>query len=318
MRVDGAKCLVLGGGGFIGTNLCVGLTKAGAAVEVFGRRPFYQLPFTNTRWHEAEFSDASQLTEAVAGKDFVFHLLGGSVPAQSNSDPAGDVESSLLPSLQLMNICRAAQVKRIIFSSSGGTVYGVTDAQPILETSPTEPITAYGVNKLAVEKYLSLYRRLYGLDSVVLRISNPYGPYQYGRRPQGVVGTLLAKALTGEMIEIWGDGSVVRDFLHVDDAVAAMIAAASYEGGERLFNVGSGQGRSMRDVVESIRRELTLDAERICYRPGRETDVPVNILNINLIKRTIGWTPKIDWATGLAATVKWMKEEQWHEGTGKK
>ncbi len=307
MRLDGAKCLVLGGGGFIGTNLCVGLATAGASVEAFGRRPLFDFPAADIPWHEAEFRDAGRLAEAVEGKDYVFHLLGGSVPAQSNSDPAGDVEASLLPSLQLMSICRAAGVKRIIFASSGGTVYGITDARPISETSPTEPITAYGVNKLAVEKYLSLYRRLYGLDSVVLRISNPYGPYQYARRPQGIVGTLLTRALAGETIEVWGDGSVIRDFLHVDDVVSAMLVAASYTGPERLFNVGSGQGRSMRDVAESIRTALHLNSNRVRYRPGRVTDVPANILDIDLIARTIGWTPQIEWEAGLAATVTWMK-----------
>ena len=310
MKLEGSKCLVLGGGGFIGTNLCVGLFQAGASVEAYGRRPFADFPLPAIPWHEAEFCDVPRLTKAVAGRDYVFHLLGGSVPAQSNYDPAGDVEASLLPSLQLMNICRAAGVRRILFASSGGTVYGVTDGQPIAEATATEPITAYGVNKLAVEKYLSLYRRLYGLDSVVLRISNPYGPYQYGRRPQGIVGTLLARALTGETMEVWGDGSVIRDFLHVDDLIAAMLAAISYSGPERLFNVGSGEGRSMRSVVTSISTALALSTDRISYQPGRETDVPSNILNVDLIARTMGWTPKIKWETGLSTTVEWMKQRR--------
>ena len=308
MRLDGAKCLILGCGGFIGTNLSVGLAQAGASVEAYGRRPINHFPLPDIPWHEAEFCDTSRLTKAIRGMVYVFHLLGRSVPAQSNSDPAADVRASLLPSLQLMDICRAAGVRRLLFASSGGTVYGVTDSQPIVETCATEPITAYGVNKLAIEKYLSLYRRLYGLDSVVLRIANPYGPYQYARRPQGVVGTFLAKALSGQIMEIWGDGSVVRDFLHVDDVVSSMLAAVSYTGPERLFNVGSGEGRSMREVVTSIATALSLPASRISYRPGRQTDVPVNILNIELIARTLGWKPKIDWETGLAETLEWMKQ----------
>ncbi len=305
MTVAGKRCLVLGGGGFIGAHLCRHLVEAGADVAAFGHLPRYAPP--SVQWHEAEFADVPALRRALAGRQRLFHLLGGSIPAQSNADPVGDVEASLVPTLRLIDACRAAGVERLIFASSGGTVYGVTDAAPVREDAPTDPITAYGVNKLLVEKYLGLYRHLYGFDSVVLRISNPYGPMQTGHRDQGVVGALIRRALSGDAIEIWGEGDILRDFIHVDDVVRAMVEAAEYDGRFRLFNVGSGVGRSVRSVAEAVVRATGADPGSIRYLSGRAADVPTNILDVARIGRELGWTPRIGWEKGLADTVAWAR-----------
>lgn len=311
LSIAGARCVVLGAGGFLGINLCRSLLAAGAQVTGFGRRPHNPdaLPH-DLAWHDADFADAARIADAVAGQDLVYHLLGGSVPAQSNNDPAADVVGSLLPSLRLMEACRAGHVGRLVFASSGGTIYGPTPvATPLPETAPTQPITAYGINKLAVEKYLGLFRHLHGFDAIALRIANPYGPFQHHRRAQGVVGTALAHGLAGEPIEIWGDGLVVRDYLHVDDVAAAMVAAGSYRGKEWVFNVGSGEGRSVRAVVDDVCALLGLAPERVIHRPGRAVDVPFNVLDSSLIAREMGWTPAIGWQAGLAATAQWMREQ---------
>lgn len=310
MSLASARCLVLGAGGFLGINLCRALLAEGAEVTGYGRFPhdFGALPDT-LAWHDAEFDDPVRLAMASMGQDFVFHLLGGSVPAQSNRQPAGDVLGSLLPSVRLIEACHLAGIKRLVFASSGGTVYGPTPPSPVDEQAPTNPITAYGINKLAVEKYLGLFRHMGQLDPVVLRIANPYGPFQHRRRAQGVVGTALASALAGKPIEIWGDGQVVRDYIHVDDVVAAMIAAAGYRGDHWVFNVGSGEGRSVRAVVEDVCALADLTTDRIVYRPGRVADVPCNILDIGLAGSEMGWAPRIGWRAGLAATAEWLRGE---------
>lgn len=304
MSIAGARCAVLGAGGFIGTNLCMGLAAAGASVVGFGRRSPWPIP---TPWVEGEFGDEARVAEAVRGTDIVFHLLGGSVPAESNRDPVADVQGSLIPSVRLIEQCRALGVGRLIFASSGGTVYGVTGPDPVDEAHPTDPITAYGINKLAVEKYLALFRHLHGFDSLVLRIANPYGPYQHARRPQGVVGLMLARALAGETLEIWGDGSVVRDMIYVDDVVAGMIAAAVYQGRERVFNIGSGEGRTTRSIAEDVCAATGTSVLRIVHRPGRAADVPVNILSPARMAVEMGWRPCIGWREGVVDTVAWLR-----------
>lgn len=311
MTLAGARCLVLGAGGFLGMNLTRALLDQGADVTGYGRRPHDPTALPDTMaWHDAEFDDPIRLTMAVTGQDIVFHLLGGSVPAQSNRQPAADVLGSLLPSVRLIEACQVAGVRRLVFASSGGTLYGPTAAYPVDEGAPTSPISAYGINKLAVEKYLGLFRHQGTLDPVALRIANPYGPFQHGRRAQGIVGTALTSALAGAAIEIWGDGAIVRDYLHVVDVAAAMIAAATYRGSHWVFNVGSGEGRSVQTVVEDVRALTGLPSDSIIHRPGRAVDVPYNVLDTGLIAREMGWAPRIGWQEGLAATAEWLRERK--------
>src|SRR5262249_41635234 len=157
----------------------------------------------------------------------------------ANRNMAEDVRKSVIPSLALLDIARKRGVKRIVFVSSGGTVYGAAKEIPTPETAPTDPITAYGIGKLMIEKYLALHERLHGLSFRVLRVANPFGPFQQSDKGQGLIAALLARALRGEPIEIWGDGSVVRDYVFVEDVIDALQAAARDESAERIFNIGS-------------------------------------------------------------------------------
>ena len=309
MIAPGTRCAVLGAGGFIGTNLCLALVRMGAQVTAIGRRPSsWPEPLRAVLWHEADFGDAAAMAAAVLEQEVVFHLLGGSVPFQSNDDPVGDIQSSLIPSVRLIESCAANTNTRIVFLSSGGTVYGPSEQVPLTENSATNPITAYGINKLAVEKYLGLFRHLHGLDSIVLRLTNPYGPYQHRRRAQGIIGTVLSKALAGDQIEIWGDGSIVRDYVFIDDVVSAMLASATYQGSQRLLNIGSGQGRSVRDVVEDVCALTGTPTSRVVYRPNHPTDVPYNVLDCTLARNEMGWEATTDWLSGLRATARWLQE----------
>lgn len=309
MTVSGLRCAVLGAGGFIGTNLCLALQREGAIVLGVGRPPQdHAESLAAISWHAAEFNDSRGIAQAVANQDVVFHLLGGSLPVESNENPIGDVLTSLIPSLALIEMCRNAAVGRLVFASSGGTVYGPSSAVPVNENAPTDPITAYGINKLAIEKYLRLFNHLHGFDAITLRISNPYGPFQHRRRPQGLVGAVLGRALTGEQIEIWGNGSIIRDYIHIDDVVAAMVAAATYSGPIRLFNVGSGEARSVRGVVESICELTSVPSSRVTYYPSRPADLPFSVLDCELLQVETSWRPRVDWKQGLASTAAWMRE----------
>ena len=155
--------------------------------------------------------------------------------------------------------------------------------------------------------HLGLQAHRHGLRSVVLRTANPYGPYQRPDRGQGVIAALIARRLAGRPVEIWGDGQVIRDFLHVDDVVEAMLHAAAYDGPHRVLNVGSGIGRSILEVVASVDDVLGMKGAEILYRHGRAVDVPANVLDVSLIRREFGWTARTDWLQGLRRTADWLR-----------
>jgi UDP-glucose 4-epimerase len=207
----------------------------------------------------------------------------------------------------MLEICRVSGIRKIVFVSSGGTVYGLPQTVPILESASTEPICAYGISKLAVEKYLHLYRRLHDLDYAVLRVANPFGAYQRPDRRQGVIAAMIHRILQNQPVEIWGDGRVVRDFIYIEDVVKALIDVVGYCGSYRVFNVGSGVGRSILDVVADI--AVVLGRPRIVpvYKPGRVTDVPVNILDISLIQKELSWAPATEWLEALSETARWLQ-----------
>ena len=307
MSLLGTRWIVLGAGGFIGTNLCLALRHGGATIRAVGRRPTYwPASLADVTWYEADFADATAMTAAIARDDIVVHLLGGSAPAESNASPIADVQASLLPSLRLIDSCSAADVKRMVFLSSGGTVYGPSREERLSEDDPTNPISAYGINKLAVEKYLGLYRHLHDLNATVLRVANPYGPFQR-RMAQGVVGAALYKVLVGKPIEIWGDGSVVRDYLHIDDVVAAILLAANHRGSNSVFNIGSGEGRSIKEVVADVCAVTGTPLTSVNYCPGRLADVPRNVLDCSRAADDLGWRPRVAWMDGLRSTATWMR-----------
>ena len=253
------------------------------------------------------FEDAGALAAALRGQEVVFHLISSSLPERSNHDPADDIAREVIPTIQLLSLCRKAEVRRVVFASSGGTVYGVARQVPTPETAPTLPISAYGINKLTVERYLGLFHYLYGLEYQVLRVANPYGPGQSPYKRQGIIAVMLHRALMGGTIEIWGAGNVVRDFVHVDDVAAAFVAAASYDGPHRVMNVGSGQGRTLNQVAADVARVLELPNLSVVHRSARAVDVPTSVLDTSLIRQETACEPKVPWLNGLAGTAAWMR-----------
>ena len=309
--LQGKHCLVLGAGGFIGKALCERLCENGARVHGLVRRsPPTLASHLPVAWTTGDFTDQSALSKIVRGQDIVFHLAYDSLPETSNKNPTADLLHNVVPTLRLLDLCCAQGVSKVIFASSGGTVYGVTPPESVInESAPTNPISAYGVTKLTVEKYLALYKRLHNLDYHVLRISNLYGPRQSPHRRHGLVATVLHRALTGQAIEIWGDGEIVRDYLHIRDATRAFLYIAQYTGESRIMNVGSGVGFSINRVVKDI--EVALGGAIIPrrYGPGRVGDVPGNVLDVALIASETGWRPEISWTDGLLETASWMRKQ---------
>lgn len=303
IHMRSAPILVLGGSGFIGTNLVEALLAAGRPVRIFSRTmPRRALLAAGADWVAGDISDRVALERAVRGCRYIYHLVSTTDPKCSNETPILDVQGNLLPTITLLELAVAYGVERVCYVSSGGTVYGIPRSVPIPEDHPTDPICAYGIGKLAIEKYMALFTRNYGLDTRILRLSNPYGTHQPVDRPQGAIAVFTARALRGQAIEIWGDGSVVRDYLHISDAVAAMLTMLDYRGKVRVFNLGGGQGYSLNDILDILRKHLkrTIDVR---YSGGRSFDVPVNILDIRCIQEALEWAPKVDIEEGMVRSI---------------
>lgn len=305
------KCLILGGGGFIGSHVCETLLKAGYSVRVFEKERVNKDNLKNIlsdiEWVEGDFTNKSQVREVVRGVDFIVHAICTTLPQTSNQNPAYDISTNLISTLHLLDAAKEAGVKKIIFFSSGGTVYGIPRKIPIPEDHPTDPIVSYGIQKLAIEKYLRLYQHLYGVDYSIMRISNPYGRRQRPEASQGVVTVFLHKALKGEEIEIWGDGSVTRDYLYISDVAEAVLKLLEYRGENRIFNAGSGKGLSLLDLIRMIEKTIGRPVD-VSFTPARPFDVPVNILDISRVKKELSWHPEIDLEEGLRLTMAYLLE----------
>lgn len=304
-----SSCLVLGGAGFIGSHLAEALAREGHRVKVFDRPHVDRLPLFSRQGFEiftGDFLNPQALAPALRGTEVVYHLVSTTLPKTSNDNPLYDIESNVLGSLRLLALCREHGVRKVVFVSSGGTVYGLPRAVPLDEGHPTEPICSYGIHKLAVEKYLHLAHRLHGLDYCILRPANLYGPRQRLDIAQGAVAVFLDRALRDQPIQIWGDGSVVRDYVYVGDAVDAIVKAARFEGEPRIFNLGSGVGASLNQLVGEIRQLLGRPV-RVEYTEARAVDVPVSVLDCTLARRHLGWSAGTSLAEGLKRTCEWLR-----------
>ena len=234
------------------------------------------------------------------GIDIVFYLI--SATNASNKDMVLEFEQNVLPVIRLLEACKKYSV-RFVFFSSGGTVYGLPKYVPIDEMHSTDPISPYGIHKLTLEKCIEYYGRTYGLDYLILRITNPYGMYQNPKKNQGAIAVFLAKAILGNTIEIWGDGNAVRDYIFVSDVMDACDALMHYQG-KKIFNISSGRGYSLNEIVTEIYRQLRNRPIRVRYLPMRIQDVSVSILDNTLIGQETSWKPKINLQEGIRQMIK--------------
>jgi UDP-glucose 4-epimerase len=306
------RCVILGGGGFIGSAIADRLLLDRHKLRIFERpkiEKYRQFSADeDVEWSTGDLLSAQDVSDAIDGADMVLHLVSSTLPKSSNDDPIYDVESNLVGTLRLLKAMVIKKVSRIVFISSGGTVYGKVVYLPIDERHPTDPLVSYGITKLAIEKYLAMFENLHGVKNVTLRVTNPFGERQRIDTGQGAVGVFLHRALTGQPIDIWGDGSTIRDFIHVSDVADAFVRAIHYSGPYRVFNISSGTGKSLNELVYLIEDILGVSIE--CRRfAGRPFDAPVSILSNALAKEELKWEPKLSLREGIARTVAWMRTE---------
>ncbi len=305
------KLVVFGGGGFIGSAICERLLADGHQLRIFERPrvPPYRHFAENehVEWTTGDFSSTHDLRDAIEGMDGVVHLVSTTLPKSSNEDPVYDVETNIVPSLHLLNAMVEHKVKRIVFISSGGTVYGNPQYIPIDEKHPTEPVVSYGITKLAIEKYLHMFSKLHGIKAVTLRVANPYGERQRVETAQGAIGIFMHNILKDKPIEIWGDGSVQRDYIHVSDVADAFAKAITYDGEKECFNISSGKGISLNELVEMM-KSIIEQPVQVNYKPGRSFDIDISVLCNKLAQKELNWQPQVTMQEGLTRTAAWMKE----------
>ncbi len=301
--------LVLGGSGFIGRHLVHQLAQNGHFVRVYDCLPLPdELPCSE--YVHAFLEEERSLRQALKGVEAVIHLVCTTHPKISNDDPVYDVQSNVLTTLRVLETCIAAGIGRFVFISSGGTVYGVPQRLPIEEDHPTDPICSYGITKLTIEKYLHLYHHLHGLEYFILRPSNAYGEGQDPERGQGAIAAFLGCVSQGRPIEVWGDGSVVRDYVHVEDIARALVTVAERTPKDRILNVGSRTGLSLNELIRLI-KGVTRKEIKVNYRPGRPFDIPEVVLDNHRIRDQVGWSPQVTIHDGLERTWRWLKD--WKE-----
>lgn len=296
------NCLILGGNGFIGSHLVDKMLAEGYAVRVFDKyEEHYRKPLATVDYRYGDFGNRGLLKEALTDIDIVLHLISTTLPKTSNDDPVFDIQSNVVETLILLEQCVVRKIKKIVFISSGGTVYGRPVSLPVCENDPTEPECSYGVTKLMIEKYLALFNHLYGLEYTVLRLSNPYGSRQNPNGIQGAISVFLGKVATNNPIQIWGDGKVIRDYIYIDDLVDAISIAIKTNTPYRIFNIGSGKGVSLNEIIEVI-HQVTKNAVPVEYQSKRSFDIPEIILDVSRANQQLKWTATTSLADGIKRT----------------
>lgn len=306
------KIVILGAAGFIGTNLALKLAenKENDLLIVDEKMEYFDksLQADNVKKITICFSNLSEYAPLFQKADIVYHLISTNNPTSSNLNIGNEITDNISITLAILEGCIRNNVKKLVFLSSGGTVYGKVEDFPIKEDHVTNPITTYGVQKLTIEKLLYLYNYVYGLDYSIIRLSNPYGPHQRPNGRLGAVTTFTYKALKGEELVVYGDGSVVRDYIYIDDAVRGIIKITMSNSRERIFNLGSGIGISINELLTVIRRVLDTDFS-VRYIEKRSVDVPINYLDVSKYENIFGKANLISIEEGVRLTAKYLSQD---------
>lgn len=307
-----STCLILGGNSFIGSQISKIMVENGYNVKILSdfKSGTSNLEPILDRIEiiKGNFLDKGIRKKAIKDAEFVFHNISTTNPQNSILNPVFDVESNVIGTIGLLQDLINTDVRKIIFTSSGGTIYGEPAKAPVSEDDATNPICPYGISKLAIEKYMYYFNYAYGLDYTIFRYSNPYGEGQYPSKGVGVIPTFLGNIAKGRQPVIYGDGSIVRDYVYIKDVVDVNLIAISrkIKSEHHIFNVGSGTGTSLNDLVDTMSEVIgtRITPEYVNVRKG---DVSRIVLDITRIKKEYGWEPRTSLAEGIKNTWNWVK-----------
>ncbi|MFN8586461.1 MAG: NAD-dependent epimerase/dehydratase family protein [Candidatus Eisenbacteria bacterium] len=306
------RILVTGGAGFIGSNVADRFVALGHEVAVFDNLSSGFREFVNpkAKFYEGDLADAAAVEAAIADfrPEIVDHHAAQIDVRKSVTDPVFDARVNVLGSIGLLQACVKHGVRKVVYASTGGALYGEGRTLPAPEDHPVNPEAPYGASKHTVEHYLYIWRLLHGLDYTVLRYPNVYGPRQNPHGEAGVNAIFIGLMLEGKRPRIFGDGNAVRDYLYVDDVVAANVIALEKGSGEML-NIGTGVGTSVNDIVRELKSILGF-AEDAIYEAPRPGEIQRIYLDAARAKQVLGWTPSVTFREGLERTVDWSRHNK--------
>ncbi len=303
------KCLVTGGAGFIGSHIADILIKKGEEVSIIDnlstgdiknlnkKAVFYKEDIRNKKAIEKMFEKEKL--------DYVFHTAAQINVRESVENPVKDASINILGTLNLLEACRKCNVKKFIFSSTGGAIYGDNVKIPTIETEKQQPTSPYGIAKLSIEKYLYFYKKVYGIDYVSLRYSNVYGPRQNYKGEAGVVAIFINKILNNKQSVINGSGKQTRDYVYVRDVARANLLALKLNG---IFNVSTGKETSVNELFKMLKKIMRINVEAV-HGPAKKGEQKRSCLDYSKIKGK-GWEPKTGLEQGLEATIEWFKKQK--------
>ncbi|HIT21544.1 MAG TPA: NAD-dependent epimerase/dehydratase family protein [Candidatus Scybalousia intestinigallinarum] len=302
------KYLILGGNGFIGRYITERLANNNKVIVAD-----YNIEHTeeheNIQYKKLDFVNCEDFSEYLEDIDVVIHLISTIGPNEKTENINKEISENVFPTIRLLEDMVKCHTQKIVFISSGGTVYGEHNETPISEDEAKEPICNYGIIKELIEKYLKLYHLYYNLNYRIIRLANPYSEVVKKGKKQGIIPILIDQIIKGETVKIWGDGNDIRDYIYIEDAINAMIQVIEYEGEENVFNVGTGIGCSINDLLKLLQKEMNTSVT-VSYVNARKCDVRNNVLDIGRIEHETGWQPEITLEQGIQKIISRKKENK--------
>lgn len=286
------RCLLLGGAGFIGKNVALELKKQGYVLTIYDMKVvgnYSEDELEGIEYYERELFKDESLEDIIKKQDVVLHFVSSVGPENSMINPERCYYNDVAKTVEILEIMRKNDVKKMIFISSGGTVYGTSDCESCKEDMMLNPKNHYGITKVTIEKILHMYNEIYGMNNVILRVANPYGVGQQSNKKIGAVTVFAEKILNDEEISIWGDGETVRDYIYIDDVVniIAKFVEQYVDRKNDIFNVGTGIGTSLNQLIVKLEKKLGKKAI-VNYETGRSIDARRNVLNMDNTFNTLG------------------------------
>lgn len=303
-------CIIFGGNGFIGSHLAEGLVHEGYEVKVFDT---FQSGTANLKGIindieliKGDFLIENDVNKALEDVDYLFHYISTTNPVTAARNPIYDIESNIIGSFKLFQNAVEKNIEKIIFPSSGGTIYGDTTGKPIKETAPLNPVNPYAISKLTIENYLQYFKHTYGIDYLILRYSNLYGERQNPLAKQGVISIFLNMIKNNEKTVIYGDGSAIRDYSYINDAIDATLAVLRSKTKKKIFNIGSGQGTSLNQLIDLMSKVTN---KKVSPEYVEDSGIYLSkiVLDISRIIEETGWKPTTELDLGLEITWNWIK-----------
>ena len=302
------KILVTGGAGFIGSTLVDKLIEVGHDVAVIDDLSSGRQDYLNkaARFYKVDICSKKAAKIIAAEKfEFIYHLAAQIDVRKSVADPESDNCINVLGGLNILEAARLSGVKKIIFASTGGAIYGEAEEIPTSELSPTYPVSPYGIHKLTFEKYLNYYYQVYGLDFTILRFANVYGPRQFKGGEAGVIAIFIDNAVKDKTSTQFGDGQQTRDFVYVDDVVRGLMSAQDIDCPSEI-NIGSGTEINLLELRQSIDKALGR-AIKVVEAPGKEGEQRRSCLSYKRAQEVLGWQPSVDLEAGVKKTIEWAQ-----------